>query len=99
MYTYLGEFKQKKDDNKVEQNPLCATLQRNKCLMLINLCHLMLQDRPFCDQITEVLNVEFLQYEYLRVFVGVLLEYRKKYKTHPSYDVMATHVKAGLDGY
>jgi replicative DNA helicase len=64
-----------------------------------NLCHLMLQDRPFCDQITEVLNVEFLQYEYLRVFVGVLLDYRKKYKTHPSYDVMATHMKAGLDGY
>ena len=33
------------------------------------LCHLMLKDRPFCDQITEVLNLEFLDYEHLRVFV------------------------------
>ena len=28
-------------------------------------CHIMLSDRPFCDQVAEVLNVEFLDYEYL----------------------------------
>ena len=64
-----------------------------------NLCHLMLQDRPFCDQITEVLDIEFLQYEYLKVFVKIVMDYREKYKTHPSYDIMATHIKSGLTDY
>ena len=64
-----------------------------------DLCHLMLQDRPFCDQITEVLNVEFLQYEYLRLFVKMIMDYRKEYKVHPSYKIMATHIQSGLDGY
>jgi len=63
------------------------------------LCHLMMQDRPFCDQITEVLNLNFLQYEYLRVFVQILLDYREKYRTHPSYDIMATKIKSGMDSY
>jgi len=63
------------------------------------LCHLMLQDRPFCDQITEVLDVNFLQYEYLRIFVKILTDYREKYRTHPSYDIMATKIKSGLDSY
>lgn len=63
------------------------------------LCHLMLQDRPFCDQITEVLDVNFLQYEYLRIFVKILIDYREKYRTHPSYDIMATKIKSGLDSY
>ena len=49
------------------------------------LCHLMIQDRTFCDQISEVLNVEFLQYEHLKVFVQMLLDYRDKYRQHPSY--------------
>jgi replicative DNA helicase len=63
------------------------------------LCHLMMQDRPFCDQITEVLDLNFLQYEYLRVFVQILLDYREKYRTHPSYEIMATKIKSGLDSY
>ena len=56
-----------------------------------NLCHLMLQDRPFCDQITEVLDLEFLQYEYLRIFTKTIMDYRREYKMHPSYKIMATH--------
>ena len=59
----------------------------------------MMQDRPFCDQITEVLDLNFLQYEYLRVFVQILLDYREKYRTHPSYDIMATKIKSGMDSY
>ena len=47
-----------------------------------NLCHLMIQDRTFCDQISEVLNVEFLQYEHLKIFVQMLLDYRTKYRQH-----------------
>ena len=63
------------------------------------LCHLMLQDRVFCDQISEVLDIDFLQYEYLKVFVKMLLEYREKYRSHPSYEVMATNITSGLGGY
>ena len=64
-----------------------------------DLCHLILQDRPFCDQITEVLDLEFLQYEYLRIFVKTILDYRRQYKMHPSYKIMATHIQSGLDEY
>ena len=64
-----------------------------------DLCHLMLQDRPFCDQISEVLNLEFLQYEYLRVFVKSIMDYRRDYKMHPSYKIMATHISSGLGEY
>ena len=64
-----------------------------------DLCHLMLQDRPFCDQITEVLSLDFLQYEYLRVFAKTILDYRREYKMHPSYKIMATHISAGLGEY
>ena len=63
------------------------------------LCHLMIQDRPFCDQISEVLDINFLDYEYLRVFVQILIDYRERYKTHPSYDIMATKIKSGIDSY
>lgn len=64
-----------------------------------NLCHLMLQDRTFCDQISEVLDTEFLQYEHLRVFTSMLLDYRSKYRQHPSYEIMATNITSGLGSY
>jgi len=64
-----------------------------------NLCHLMLQDRTFCDQISEVLDIDFLQYEHLKVFVKMLLDYREKYRSHPSYETMATNITSGLGGY
>jgi len=64
-----------------------------------NLCHLMLQDRTFCDQISEVLDTDFLQYEHLKVFTKLLLDYRAKYRQHPSYETMATKITSGLDSY
>ena len=64
-----------------------------------NLCHLMLQDRNFCDQISEVLDVEFLQYEHLKVFANMLLDYRSKYRQHPSYEIMATNITSNLESY
>jgi len=64
-----------------------------------NLCHLMIQDRVFCDQISEVLDVGFLQYEHLKVFVQMLLDYRAKYRQHPSYEIMASNVTSGLGAY
>ena len=41
------------------------------------LCQLILQDRMFCDQIEEVLDIQFLELKYLRVFVQKVFEYRR----------------------
>ena len=59
----------------------------------------MLQDRTFCDQISEVLDVEFIQYEHLRIFTKMLIDYRKKYKQHPSYETMATIITSEVGNY
>ena len=75
------------------------TFQRFGKTFQENLCHLMLQDRTFCDQICEVLDVEYLQYEHLKVFTNMLIEYRLKYRQHPSYEIMATNITSGLDSY
>jgi len=61
------------------------------------LVQLIFEDRPFADQITEVLNVEFLELEYLRVFVAKIVEYRTKYGKHPSTNAMISVVRTELD--
>jgi len=58
------------------------------------LCQLILQDRPFSDQIFEVLDTNFLEYNYLRLFVGQIENYRIKYKVHPTHKTMSTIVRA-----
>ena len=62
-----------------------------------NLCQLILLDRPFCDQITEVLDPNFLELRFLRVFIDIIIKYRKKYGVHPTYKVMTTIIRADLD--
>jgi len=62
-----------------------------------DLCQLILDDRVFCDQIEEVLDVEFLELKFLRVFVKKVLDYRDEYKVHPSYKMMATMFRTELD--
>ena len=61
-----------------------------------DLCHLILNDRPFADRIFEVLNENFLELKYLRVFVNLIRNYREKYKIHPNYKVMVSIIKSGL---
>ncbi len=61
------------------------------------LCQLILEDRPFCDQIEEVLDIQFLELSYLQVFVETIFNYRIRYGTHPSYDIMTTILKSGLN--
>jgi len=61
------------------------------------LCQLILQDRGFCDQIKEVLDIEFLELRYLRVFVNKVFEYKEKYKVHPTPDTMITILRSDLD--
>lgn len=62
-----------------------------------NLVQLILDDRAFCDQISEVLDINFLELKFLRVFVEKVIEYRKKYSTHPSRDTLTTILRTELE--
>jgi replicative DNA helicase len=57
----------------------------------------MLDDRVFADQITEVMDLNFLELGHLQLFVKKLFEYRDKYGTHPSRDTMTTILRAEID--
>ena len=61
------------------------------------LCMVILDDRAFADQIEEVLNVNFLELNYLKLFLNKVFDYRKKYEVHPSRDIMKTILRSELD--
>ena len=61
-----------------------------------DLCHLILDDRPFADQIFEVLDVNFLEIKHLRVFVKKIKEYRIKYGVHPTDKIMKSIIRTQL---
>jgi len=63
-----------------------------------DLCHLVLNDRTFADQMFEVLDLNFLELKHLRVFVKKIEEYRKKYGVHPTSNIMLSIIRTGLDG-
>lgn len=54
------------------------------------LCQLILQDRPFSEQIEEVFEATFLELKYLQVFVALVFNYRKKYEIHPSVEIISS---------
>ena len=60
---------------------------------------LMLEDRPFCDQIEEVLELEFFSSAYIRALVETVLNYREKYGRHPHFATIETEVKIGNKNY
>jgi len=62
-----------------------------------NLCQLMFEDRPFFDQITEVLDISFFDKKYLQIFAKALIDYRDKYNTHPNVEVMITVLRTELN--
>ena len=61
------------------------------------LCMVILDDRSFADQIEEVLDVNFLELNYLKLFLNKIFAYRKKYGVHPSRDIMKTILRSELD--
>jgi replicative DNA helicase len=61
------------------------------------LCQLILEDRPFADQIIEVLDINFLELSYLRTFVRRVFSYRDKYNVHPSRKIMMTLLRSELE--
>ena len=61
-----------------------------------SLCHLMLIDRPFADQMYEVIDINFLELKYLQTFVKLVQTYREKFGVHPSEDIMKTVIRSEL---
>ena len=61
-----------------------------------DLCHLVLNDRAFADQMFEVLDLSFLELKHLRVFVKKIKDYRKKYGVHPTSNIMHSIIRTGL---
>jgi len=61
-----------------------------------SLCILMLEDRPFSDQIMEVFELTYLELGYLRLFVSRMMGYRDKYGVHPTKKIMGTIIKSDL---
>ena len=62
-----------------------------------DLCHLILNDRTFADQMFEVLDLNFLELKHLRVFVGKVRGYREKYGVHPTSKIIHSIIRTGLD--
>jgi replicative DNA helicase len=60
------------------------------------LVYLIMTERPFCDQIGEVLDVSFLELKYLQVLVSKIYEYKEKYTTHPSLKVLGSIIKSDI---
>ena len=61
------------------------------------LVQLIFEDRPFADQITEVLDINFIELEYLRIFLRKTINFRERYDKHPSVDAMLTIIKTDLE--
>tara|TARA_Y100000034_G_C6872537_1_gene398578 strand:+ start:335 stop:1723 length:1389 start_codon:yes stop_codon:yes gene_type:complete len=61
------------------------------------LVQLIFEDRVFADQITEVLDIDFLELQYLRVFIHKIINYRAKYNKHPSVEAVIAILQTELE--
>ena len=64
-----------------------------------SLVQLIMEDRPFADQIEEVIDTNFFELKYLRVFVAKVFEYRRKYGVHPTNKILATIFRTELESH
>jgi replicative DNA helicase len=48
-----------------------------------DLAQLILEDRPFAEQISEILEIKYFEFDHLKFFIKKLFEHKKKYGTHP----------------
>ena len=62
-----------------------------------SLAQMVLEDRPFADQFEEVVDTQFFELNYLRVFVKKIFSYRKKYGVHPTKEIMSSILRTDLD--
>tara|TARA_R110002020_G_scaffold409912_3_gene619695 strand:+ start:842 stop:2221 length:1380 start_codon:yes stop_codon:yes gene_type:complete len=61
------------------------------------LAFLILDDRVFSDRMMEVLDVEFLEFKHLQLFVKKIFNYKSKYGTQPSHETMKTIIRSQLE--
>jgi len=61
------------------------------------LAQIILSDRIFCDQIEEVLDVNFFELKYLRVFIDKIFQYKKKYEMHPTKKAIASILRTEVE--
>lgn len=61
------------------------------------LVQLIMEDRYFADQIFEILEMDMFSYEGHRKYVDLIREYRVKYESYPSYDIMSTFISKELE--
>lgn len=61
-----------------------------------NLVQIILEERSFCDQMQEVLDVNFLELRHLQVIIEKIFNYRNKYGMHPSYRTVGTIIRTEL---
>ena len=62
-----------------------------------SLAQVILEDRPFADQIEEVMDTQFFELNYLRVFVEKIFEYRRNYGVHPSKEILASIFRTDIE--
>ena len=60
------------------------------------LCHLLLIDRPFADQMFEVLNINFLELRYLQLFSELIIKYREEFEVHPTEKIMTSILRTKI---
>ena len=61
------------------------------------LAQIILNDRRFCEQMEEVLDVNFFELKYLRVFVSKIFDYKTKYESQPTKKVFSSILRTELD--
>lgn len=54
----------------------------------IKLAKIIANDSSFSNQIREVLDIEYFDAEYLKLFINKIFEYKDKYKCHPSIEAI-----------
>tara|TARA_R100001129_G_C5315711_1_gene246331 strand:- start:560 stop:1858 length:1299 start_codon:yes stop_codon:yes gene_type:complete len=57
----------------------------------------MLEDRPFSEQMQEVLDIKFFESKYLQVFSGLIFDYREKYNVHPSDEILDSILRTEME--
>jgi replicative DNA helicase len=62
-----------------------------------DLLHLIVEDRPFADQMEEIVDINFFELKYLRVFLKKLFDYRNEYGVHPTKQTLATILRTEMD--
>lgn len=57
---------------------------------------MIFESRGFADQMKEVLNINFLEFKYLQVFVRLIFNYKEKYSRQPSESIMTTILRTEI---